>query len=134
MGCQGSQELSYRTAVTVLSNSRRQGTPSLANLCKWLNITVNQPATDFFRRNSKQARAFKDPKKTSVLGCTSKTACYRRYTVNFVTNKMALLLELNKQVVKEKKARAISMGKQGKAPPDHQDPRQEVQQVAPSAQ
>jgi hypothetical protein len=30
---------------------------------------------------------------------------------------MALLLELNQQVVNKKKAREIAMGKQGKAPP-----------------
>jgi hypothetical protein len=105
----------YRTAVTILSNSRRQGTPSLAILREWLNIIVNQPATDFFLRNSKHAHAFKDLKKTSVLGCTSKTACYRRWTVNFITDKMSLLLELNKQVIREKKAREIATGKQGKA-------------------
>jgi hypothetical protein len=102
----------YQTAVTVLS-SRRQGTPSLATLREWLNIIVDQPATDFFRRNSEQARAFK----ISVLGCTTKTAPTRRWTVNFVTDKMALLLKLNEQVVKEKKAREIAMGKQGKAGP-----------------
>jgi hypothetical protein len=108
---------SYRTAVTILSNSRRQGTPSLATLRKWLNIIVDQPATNFFRQNSEQAHAFEDLKKTSVLGCTTKTARTRRWTVDFVTDKMALLLKLNKQVVEEKKVREIATGKQGKAGP-----------------
>jgi hypothetical protein len=106
---------SYRTVVTVLSNSRRQGTPSLATLREWLNIIVDQRATDFFLWNSKQACMFKDLKKIFILGFSSKTACYRRWTINFVTDKMALLLKLNEQVVQEKKAREIATGKQGKA-------------------
>jgi hypothetical protein len=72
---------------------------------------------DFFHQNSKQARVFKDLKKISILGCTTKTARTRRWTVDFITDKMALLLKLNEQVVKEKKAREIAMGKQGKAGP-----------------
>ncbi len=106
---------SYRTAVTVLSNSRRQGTPSLSTMCKWLSIIINQPATDFFLWNSEQARVFNNLKKTFVLGCSFKTGRYKRWRVDFITNKIALLLELNEQVVKEKKAREIATGKQGKA-------------------
>jgi hypothetical protein len=35
---------------------------------------------------------------------------------NFVSNKVALLLELNQQVINEKKTKEIATGKQGKAP------------------
>jgi hypothetical protein len=91
---------SYWTTITVLSNSRRQGTPSLSTMHKWLNIIVDQPFTDFFLQNIKQARAFDDLKKTPILGCSSKTGCYKRWKVDLITNKMPLLLKLNKQVFK----------------------------------
>jgi hypothetical protein len=41
--------------------------------------------------------------------------CYRRWTNDFITDKMALLLKLNQQVLDKKKAREIVTGKQGKA-------------------
>jgi hypothetical protein len=58
---------SYRTAITILSSSRRQGTPPLSTIREWLNIIIDQPAMDFFLPYSEQARAFKDLKKTSIL-------------------------------------------------------------------
>jgi hypothetical protein len=49
---------SYRTTITVLSNSRRQGTPTLAVKGEWLELIVNQLLINFFLRNSEQARLF----------------------------------------------------------------------------
>jgi hypothetical protein len=85
-------------------------------MCKWLDGIVDQPSTDFFLQNFKQKRSFSDLTKISILGCSSKSACYRRWTNDFITNKMALLLELNQQVVDKKKAMKIVTDKQGKAP------------------
>jgi hypothetical protein len=83
----------------------------------WLDKIIKQPSTDFFLHNSEQANAFNDLKKIFIHIAPNKSACYRKWTSGFVTDKMAFLLELNQQVVGEKKAREIASGKQGKAPP-----------------
>ncbi len=49
-------KLSHRTAITILSNSRKQGTPTLDVVREWLEVIVNQPTLDYFLRTSKQAR------------------------------------------------------------------------------
>jgi DNA-binding XRE family transcriptional regulator len=53
----------------------------------------------------------------SVFKCTSKTARFRKWTVDFVSDKLALLIELNHQVVNKKTVREKETGRVGHAPP-----------------
>ena len=110
------KKASYKIAVSIFSG-RRFGTPSLAAMHEWLDEIVQQPFQDFFFNNSEQAKSFDDLKKVSVFKCTSKTACFRKWTVDFVSDKLALLMELNQQVVNEKTAREKETGRVGRAPP-----------------
>ncbi len=94
---------SYKIAVSIHSG-RKYGAPSLAVMRKWLEEIIHQPFQDFFLNNSEQATSFDDLKKVSVFKCTYKTAYFRKWTVDFASDKMALLIELNQQVVNEKTA------------------------------
>ena len=107
---------SYKIAVSILSG-RKYGAPSLAVMREWLEEIVHQPFQDFFLNNSEQAKSFDDLKKVSVFKCTSKTARFRKWTVDFVSDKLALLIELNQQVVNEKTVREKETGRVGHAPP-----------------
>jgi hypothetical protein len=80
---------------------------------EWLKGIVNQPLINFFLGGSKQARLFDDLKQISTLKCTTKSACKRLWTLDFVTNKIALLLKLNQQVINKKKARVAVTGHTG---------------------
>jgi hypothetical protein len=120
---------SYKTAVVILSNIRKAGSPSLSKMLEWFDSIVNQPSKDFFVRNFEQARSFSDLKKASISGCSSKAARYRKWTLDFVTDKIALLLELN---VEERRAREIAFREVGEssttdpAPPEDEGYFQEV--------
>ena len=107
---------SYKLAVNILS-SRKYGAPSLAVVREWLEEIVHQPFRDFFLNRSEQAKSFNYLKKVFVSKCTSKTARFRKWTVDFVSDKMALLIELNKQVANEKTVREKEKGGVGHAPP-----------------
>ena len=85
---------SYKIAVSIFSG-RRFGTPSLAAMREWLDEIVQHPSQDFFLNNSEQAKSFDDLKKVSVFNCTSKTARFRKWTVDIISDKLALLMELN---------------------------------------
>ena len=107
---------SYKIAVSILSG-RKYGAPSLAVMREWLEEIVHQLFRDFFLNNSEQAKSFNDLKKVSVFKCTSKTTHFRKWTVDFVSDKMALLIELNQQIVNEKTAREKETGRVSRAPP-----------------
>jgi hypothetical protein len=107
---------SYKIAASILSG-RKFGAPSLAVMHEWLDVIVHQPFQDFFLNNSEQAKSFDDLKKVSVFKCTSKTARFRKWTVDFVSDKLALLIELNHQVVNKKTVREKETGRVGHAPP-----------------
>ena len=107
---------SYKIAANILSG-RKFGAPSLAVMREWLDVIVHQPFQDFFLNNSEQAKSFDDLQKMSVFKCTSKTAHFRKWTVDFVSDKLALLIELNQQVVNEKTVREKETGRVGHAPP-----------------
>ena len=107
---------SYKIAVSILSNIRKAGTPSLSKMREWLNCIVDQLCKDFFVCNSVLAlRAFSDLKKASISGCFSMAARYRKWTLDFVTDKIALLVELNHDVVEERRMREIVFRKTRKA-------------------
>jgi hypothetical protein len=84
---------------------------------EWLKVIVNQLSMNFFLRNSKQARSFDNFKQILISKCTTKSACKRLWTLNFATNKIALLLELNQQVYNEKKALVAATGHTGYTSP-----------------
>ena len=107
---------SYKIAVSIFSG-RRFGAPSLAVMREWLEEIVHQPFQDFFLNNSEQAKSFDDLKKVSVFKCTSKTARFRKWTLDFISDKLALLMELNQHVVNERNAREKETGRVGRAPP-----------------
>ena len=107
---------SYKIAVSIFSG-RRFGVPSLAAMREWLDEIVQQPSKDFFLNNLEQAKSFNDLKKVSVFKCTSKTARFRKWTVDFVSDKLALLIDLNQQVVNKKTVRENETGRVGHAPP-----------------
>ena len=107
---------SYKIAVSILS-VRKFGAPSLAVMREMLDVIVHQPFQDFFLNNSEQAKSFNNLKKVSVFKCTSKTARFRKWMVDFISDKLALLMELNQQVVNEKTAREKETGRVGRAPP-----------------
>ena len=107
---------SYKIAVIIFSG-RRFGAPSLAVMREWLEEIVHQPFQDFFLNNSEQAKSFDDLKKVSVFKCTSKTARFRKWTLDFISDKLALLMELNQHVVNERNAREKETGRVGRAPP-----------------
>jgi len=107
---------SYKIAVSILSG-RKFGAPSLAVMHEMLDVIDHQPFQDFFLNNLEQAKSFDDLKKVLVFKCTSKTARFRKWTVHFVSDKLALLMELNQQVVNEKTAREKETGHVGHAPP-----------------
>jgi hypothetical protein len=72
---------------------------------------------DLFLRNSEQANSFDDLKQLFTLACPTESACKRMWSINFVTDKITLLLELNQQVDNKKKARVAAMGHMGNASP-----------------
>ena len=107
---------SYKIADSILSG-RKFGAPCLAVMREWLDVIVHQPFQDFFLNNSEQAKSFDDLKRVSVFTCTSKTARFRKWTVDFVSDKLALLIDLNQQVVNKKTVREKETGRVGHAPP-----------------
>ena len=106
---------SYKIAASILSG-RKFGAPSLAVMREWLDVIVHQPFQDFFLNNLEQVKSF-DDLNVSVFKCTSKTARFRKWTVDFVSDKLALLIDLNQQVVNKKTVREKETGRVGHAPP-----------------
>ena len=97
---------------------------------EWLNFIVDQPCRDFFFVSSSVlARAFSDFKKASISECFSKAARHRKWTLDFVTDKIALLVELNHDVVEEQRTREMVSRKSGKAHPLTQ-PRRKMREIS----
>ena len=107
---------SYKIAVSILLG-RKYGAPSLADMRELLKEIVHQPSQDFFLINSKQTKSFDNLKKVSCFKCTSKTACFRKWTVDFISDKMALLIGIDQQVVEKKTTREKETGRTSHAPP-----------------
>ncbi len=91
----------------LILSGRRFESPNLAEQQKILLNFIDQPAHDYFLSRSPQARAFKELKIVCKLGwkASSVTSRNKKWNVHFVAEHLALLLELQRQVKKEKEAR-----------------------------
>ena len=96
------QTKTYTTAFTILVSNRKYDGPKLDEQQKLLLRFINCPADDYFKRRSKEAKAFNELKAACKHGWKTETSRARVWTLRFVANKLALLLVLRRQVQKEK--------------------------------
>ena len=95
------QTKTYTTAFTILVSNRKYDGPKLDKQKKHLLQFIDCPADEYFKRRSKEAKAFIELKAASKLGWKTEASRARVWNLRFVANKLALLLVLRRQVHKE---------------------------------
>jgi len=87
---------------------RKYGSPSLPDMRDWLAVFVAEPPEDFFLNSSKQLENFTLLMGVSMMSNLSKTLRQKKWTSDFVADKLAVLLVLRQQVVDERESRKKS--------------------------
>ena len=97
----------YKIAYSIFSE-RKYDSPSLPDMRDWLTVFVTEPLEDFFLNDSKQLENFKLLMQVFRMSNLSKTSCQKKWTSDFVADKLAILLVLCQQVVDERESRKMS--------------------------
>ncbi len=90
----------YTTAFTILVSNRKYDGPKVDDQRKLLLRFIDCPVDDYFKRRSKEAKAFNKLKATCKRGWKTETSRAKVWNLRFVGNKLALLLVLRRQVQK----------------------------------
>jgi hypothetical protein len=83
----------FMMAAIILSG-RKFSSPNLESQHKILLNFIDQPAHDYFRRNSSQAKAFENLKGVINIGWSTEAARKKKWNVRFTAEYLALLLVL----------------------------------------
>jgi hypothetical protein len=94
----------FSTAYLILVG-RKYGSPLLDEQQTLLLNFVDQPAEDYCRQNSSQAKAFGEIMTICKAGWKTETSRKKKWTACFVAEYLALLLVIRRQVEKEKETR-----------------------------
>jgi hypothetical protein len=102
---------------TILILHLRYDAPKLEERQKLLKRSIDEPAEEYFRRGSKQAKAFNKLKIVCNAGWKLETSRLRKWNLCYVANNSALLLvlwgqvkkELEEQEANKKATRSVSM-------------------------
>ena len=97
----------YKIAYSIFLE-RKYDSPSLPDMRDWLTVFVTEPLEDFFLNDSKQLENFKLLMQVSRMSNLSKTSCQKKWTSDFVADKLAILLVLCQQVVDERESWKMS--------------------------
>ena len=97
----------YKIAYSIFSE-RKYDSPSLPDMRDWLTVFVTKPLEDFFLNDSKQLENFKLLMQVFRMSNLSKTSCQKKWTSDFVADKLAILLVLCQQVVDERESWKMS--------------------------
>ena len=95
------QTKTYMTAFTILVSNHKYNGPKLDEQQKLLLWFIGCPADEYFKRRSKEAKAFNELKAACKHGWKTKTLRAKVWKLHFVANKLALLLVLRRQVQNE---------------------------------
>ncbi len=87
---------------------QKYDSPSLSDMRDWLAVFVTKSPPDFFLNGSKQLENFTLLMEVSKMSNLSKTSCLKRWTLDCVAVKLAILLVLCQQVVDERESRKKS--------------------------
>ena len=87
---------------------RKYGSPSLSDMRNWLTVFVTKPPLNFFLNGSKQLENFTLLMEVSRMSNLSKTLRQKKWTLNFVADKLAILLILCQKVVDKRESRKKS--------------------------
>ncbi len=87
---------------------RKHGSPSLSDMRNWLTVFVTESPLNFFLNGSKQLENFTLLMEVSRMSNLSKTLHQKKWTLNFVADKLAILLILCQQVVDKRESRKKS--------------------------
>jgi hypothetical protein len=94
------QTKTYTTASTILVSNRKYDGPKVDDQRKLLLRFIDCPVDDYFKRRSKEAKAFNELKAACKRGWKTETLRVKVWNLRFVANKLALLLVLRRQVQK----------------------------------
>ena len=94
------QTKTYTTASTILVSNHKYDGPKVDNQRKLLLRFIDCPVDDYFKRRSKEAKAFNELKAACKRGWKTETLRAKVWNLRFVANKLALLLVLRRQVQK----------------------------------
>ena len=87
---------------------RKHGSPSLSDMRNWLTVFVTESPLNFFLNGSKQLENFTLLMEVSRMSNLSKTLHQKKWTLNFVADKLAILLILCQKVVDKRESRKKS--------------------------
>ena len=93
----------FSTGLQILSGCRFDS-PNREEQQKILFNLIDKPAQDYFLGRSPQTKAFEELKIACKLGWKTETSYKKKWNICFVAEHLALLLVLQCQVEKEKKA------------------------------
>ena len=99
--CELLQMKTYMTAFTILVSNCKYDGPKLDEQQKLLLRFIDCPADEYFKRRSKEAKAFNELKAACKHGWKMEMSRAKVWKLRFVANKLALLLVLWRQVQKE---------------------------------
>ncbi len=94
----------YKVAYSIFSR-KRFDSPSLTVMRVWLVIFVAKLPQDFFLNGSRQIENFKLLMNACRFPTLSKKSRAKKWTCNFVADKLAILLVLRQQVMDEREER-----------------------------
>jgi hypothetical protein len=87
----------YKVAYAI-SSGKRFNSPSLTQMREWLKVFVAEQPQDFFLNNSKQSNNFQLLVTACKMSHLVKTSRNKIWMVNFVADKLTILLYLHQQV------------------------------------
>jgi len=97
----------YKIAYSIFLG-RKYDSPSLSDMRDWLTVFVTGSPPDFFLNGLKQLENFTLLMQVSGMSNLSKTTCQKKWTLDFVADKLAILLVLRQHVVDERESREKS--------------------------
>ena len=97
----------YKIAYCIFTG-RKFGSPSVIAMREWLEIFLTEPPQDFFLNGSKQIHNFNLLMKACRMPTLSKTSHLKKWTTDFLADKLAILLVLCWQVFDEREERKLS--------------------------
>jgi predicted alpha/beta hydrolase len=97
----------YKVTYFIFS-CRKFDSPSLAVMRDWLEIFVSESQQDFFLNGSRQIENFQLLMKACRFPALSKTSRAKKWTSDFVADKLAILLVLRQQGIDEREERKRS--------------------------
>jgi hypothetical protein len=101
------KEVMYKIAYSIFLG-RKYDPPSLSDMRDWLTVFVTESPPDFFLNGSKQLENFTLLMQVSRMSNLSRTTRQKKWTLDFVADKLAILLVLRQQVVDERESRKMS--------------------------